>query len=41
MKEINPEVSNSLGRWVLEKYSIYNPYNGVMNNQSEVWTGNV
>ncbi len=25
MKEINPEVLNSLGRWVLEKCSIYNP----------------
>ncbi len=35
MKEIHPEVSNLLGRWFLEKYSIYNPYSGVTNNQSE------
>jgi transposase-like protein len=34
-KEIHPEVSISIGRWVLEKYFIYNPYSGITNNQSE------
>lgn len=35
LKEIHPDVPESIGRWVLEKYSIYNPYSGVTNNQSE------
>lgn len=35
MKEIHPDVLESVGRWVLEKYSVYNPYSGVTNNQSE------
>lgn len=35
MDEIHPSVCHSVGRWVLEKYDIYNPYSGVTNNQSE------
>lgn len=35
MKEIHPDVSISIGRWVLDKYCIYNPYSGITNNQSE------
>ena len=35
MNEIHPDVSFSIGRWVLEKYSVYNPYSGITNNQSE------
>ncbi|SMN01977.1 hypothetical protein SPONN_284 [uncultured Candidatus Thioglobus sp.] len=35
MKEIHPDVPESVGRWALEKYSVYNPYSGVTNNQSE------
>ena len=35
MKEVHPDVSESVGRWALEIYSVYNPYSGVTNNQSE------
>ena len=35
MKEIDASVPNEVGRWVLEPLSIYNPYSGVTNNQSE------
>ena len=35
MKQIHPDVTTSIGRWVLEKLHIYNPYSGVTNNQSE------
>ena len=34
-KEIHPTVPDKVGRWVLEALSIYNPYSGVTNNQSE------
>ena len=33
--EIHPDVCNSIGRWVLEKLHVYNPYSGVTTNQSE------
>ena len=32
--EVHPDVSNSIGWWVLEKLHVYNPYSGVT-NQSE------
>ena len=35
MKEIHPDVPEYVGRWALEKYSVYNPYSGITNNQSE------
>ena len=35
MREIQPEVPISIGRWILEKYSVYNPYSGVTNTKSE------
>ena len=35
MKTIHPDVAESVGRWVLVKHSVYNPYSGVTNNQSE------
>ena len=35
MREIQPEVPISIGHWILEKYSVYNPYSGVTNYQSE------
>lgn len=35
MKEIHPDVCQSIGRWVLQEYHVYNPYSGVTNNQSE------
>ena len=34
MKEIHPD-SHHVGRWVLQPLSLYNPYSGVTNNQSE------
>ena len=33
--EIHPDVCNSIGRWILEKLHVYNPYSGVTTNQSE------
>ena len=35
MQEIHCDVELSVGRWVLEKINVYNPYSGVTNNQSE------
>ena len=35
LKEIHPNVSTSIGRWILEECNVYNPYSGVTNNQSE------
>ena len=35
MKEIHSEVHLSIGRWILEKKHMYNPYSGITNNQSE------
>ena len=35
LKHIHPDVGKSVGRWVLEKLLVYNPYSGVTNNQSE------
>ena len=34
-KTIHPEINNSIGRWVLEEQGVYNPFSGVVNNQSE------
>ena len=35
MSEFHPDVCQSIGRWVLEEYKVYNPYSGITNNQSE------
>ena len=35
MKNIDPEVNTSIGRWILEKEGVYNPFAGVVTNQSE------
>ena len=35
MSEIHKDVDQSIGRQVLEGLNIYNPYSGVMSNQSE------
>ena len=35
LKEIHPIVPQFIGRWILEKHNIYNPYSGVTTNQSE------
>lgn len=35
MTNIDPDIPHSIGRWVLEKHNIYNPYSGITNNQSE------
>ena len=35
MKDIHPDVTKAIGRWILERYRAYNPYSGVTNNQSE------
>ena len=35
MKEIHGDVAKSIGRWMLEKHGVYNPYSGITNNQSE------
>ena len=34
-KTIHPEINNSIGRWVLKEQGVYNPFSGVVNNQSE------
>ena len=34
-KEIQSYVHSSIGRWVREENKVYNPYNGITNNQSE------
>lgn len=33
--EIHPHVNSKLGRWVLERMRIYNPYSGITQNMSE------
>ena len=33
--EIQPDLPISIGCWILEKYSVYNPYSGVINIQSK------
>ena len=35
LKQIHPDVGKYIGRWVLEKLHVYNPFSGVTNNQSE------
>ena len=35
LQHIHPNAGHSIGRWVLESVHVYNPYSGVMNNQSE------
>ena len=35
MNEVNSNVIESAGRWVLEKFSLYNPYSGITNNQRQ------
>ena len=35
MANIDPDIPQSIGRWVLEELNIYNPYSGITNNQSE------
>ena len=35
LRQIHVDVPKSVGRWVLEKLRVYNPYSGVTNNQSE------
>ena len=35
MAEIHPDVTSSLGRWVLEDLNMYHLYSGVTTNQSE------
>lgn len=32
LKEIHSDVSQSIGRWVLEKHNVYIPYSGIRNN---------
>jgi hypothetical protein len=35
MTELHPHVNTMMGRWVLEKLRVYNPYSGVTQNMSE------
>ena len=35
MENIHPRVLTSIGRWILEKLGVYNPYSGVTSNQAE------
>ena len=34
-REIKPSIINHSGRWVLERFNIYNPFSGITNNVSE------
>ena len=37
MNEIHPDVTTSIGRWILEPLGVYNCYSGVTTNQSEAF----
>ena len=36
LRYIHPDVPKSVGRWVLEKLRVYNPYSGVTNNEIDM-----